>query len=326
MTIYLTLFYTKRELALRVGYLFVSAALAGGLGGLLAYGIGFMDGVDGMRGWRWIMIIEGLPTFVLGIATWWWLADEPESAYYLTLEEKELMTARKERQLGYSKSGDHFHKEDMILAFKDWKVWAFCAGQFGADTVLYGYSTFLPTIIKGLGKWSTAQSQALTVPCYALGAIAYLLVARLSDFQQRRGLYAMVFALVSVVGYAILVSDASSGVHFFGCIVVATGLYVTVGIPLSWLPSSEWMIFIPLPCAIFGRRAALSMKRRVSKRELMHQTDGRGDIAVHLVNNIFLHVLSLPIWLGTSSLFPTLLDSHCNDSRRLAGFCIKLWY
>lgn len=53
MTIYLTLFYTKRELALRVGYLFVSAAIAGSVGGLLAYGIGFMDGVAGQRGWRW---------------------------------------------------------------------------------------------------------------------------------------------------------------------------------------------------------------------------------------------------------------------------------
>lgn len=53
MTIYLTMFYTKRELALRVGFLFVSAAIAGSVGGLLAYGIGFMDGVAGESGWRW---------------------------------------------------------------------------------------------------------------------------------------------------------------------------------------------------------------------------------------------------------------------------------
>lgn len=50
--IYLTFFYTKHELALRVGYLFVSAALAGACGGLLAYAIGFMDGVGGERAWR----------------------------------------------------------------------------------------------------------------------------------------------------------------------------------------------------------------------------------------------------------------------------------
>jgi len=55
LTIYLTLFYTKREIALRVGYLFVSAAISGSVGGLLAYGIGFMDGTAGQRGWRWIM-------------------------------------------------------------------------------------------------------------------------------------------------------------------------------------------------------------------------------------------------------------------------------
>lgn len=58
MAIYLTLFFTKEELALRVGYLFVSAAIAGSIGGLLAFGIGHMDGVAGQRGWRWIMILE----------------------------------------------------------------------------------------------------------------------------------------------------------------------------------------------------------------------------------------------------------------------------
>ena len=49
LNVYLTFFYSKHELALRVGYLFVSAAVAGAIGGLLAYGIGHMDGVAGLR-------------------------------------------------------------------------------------------------------------------------------------------------------------------------------------------------------------------------------------------------------------------------------------
>jgi len=61
LAVYLTLFYTKKELALRVGYLFVSAALSGACGGLLAYCIGFLDHHSGLRGWRWIFIIEGIP-------------------------------------------------------------------------------------------------------------------------------------------------------------------------------------------------------------------------------------------------------------------------
>lgn len=239
MTLYLTLFYTKRQLALRVGYLFVSAAIAGSVGGLLAYGIGFMDGTAGYRGWRWIMIIEGLPTFVLGIAVYFWLADEPETAYYLSTKERELMVVQKRRHIGHTASADLLHKEDVYKAFKDWKVWAFSVGQFGADTVLYGYSTFLPTIIKGLGKWSTAEVQGLTVPCYAWGAIVYITVAYLSDRYQRRGLAVVPLSLVTIVGYIILMTDVSSGVRYFACFLVATGLYTAVGIPLAWLPANN---------------------------------------------------------------------------------------
>ncbi|KAI5459137.1 major facilitator superfamily domain-containing protein [Mariannaea sp. PMI_226] len=239
LTIYLTMFYTKREYALRIGYLFVSAAIAGSIGGLIAYGVGFMDGVAGLRGWRWIIILEGIPTFVLGIAIWWWLADSPETAHYLTPEERELIQARMRRQVGHTKSSDQFHKKDVYEGLKDWKIWLFCIGQFGGDTILYGYSTFLPTIIRGLGKWSSAEVQALTIPCYALGAISYLVMAYLSDRTQRRAVFVVGGGLVCTTGYAILTSTASGNVKYFGCFLAAIGLYVVVGIPLAWLPSNN---------------------------------------------------------------------------------------
>lgn len=104
---------------------------------------------------------------------------------------------------------------------------------------LYGYSTFLPTIIKGLGRWTTAQIQALTIPCYCLGAVSYIVVARLSDSQQRRGLYTVLFGAIAVVGYGILISKSSNGVRFFGCFLVALSLYIVVGLPLAWLPANN---------------------------------------------------------------------------------------
>ncbi|KAI1855083.1 hypothetical protein JX265_012271 [Neoarthrinium moseri] len=238
LNVYLTFFYTKRELALRVGYLFVSAAIAGSLGGLLAYGIGHMQGIAGMNGWRWIMIIEGLPTLVLGVATFFLLPDDASSAYFLTDNEKKLMVARFRRSYGDTASAQEFSKKDMMKAFKDWKVWMFCAGQFGMDTMLYGYSTFLPTIINGIGTWTTAEVQLLTIPCYFLGAVTYMTVAYLSDHTQRRGVFCIVFGTVSVVGYGILISNTPAGVHYFGCFLVAMGLYVAVGLPLAWLPNN----------------------------------------------------------------------------------------
>jgi MFS family permease len=246
MAIYLTLFYTKKELAKRIGYLFVSAAIAGACGGLLAFAIGHMDGVAGQSGWRWIMIIEGLPTFCLGIATWFVLADEPESAFYLNHEERKLMHVRRVRQTGYTDSAQQFHWYDVRAGLLDWKMWAFCFAQFGGDTMLYGFSTFLPTIIKGINpSYSSAVVQVLTIPCYALGAITYLTVAHISDKQQRRGIYSVAFGLISIVGYAMLMSNSSSGVHYAGCFLVAMGLYVIVGLPLAWLPAN---------CPRYGKR------------------------------------------------------------------------
>ncbi|KAI0202809.1 major facilitator superfamily domain-containing protein [Astrocystis sublimbata] len=239
LNVYLTFFYTKRELALRVGYLFVSAAIAGALGGLLAYGIGHLDGVRGMSGWRWIMIIEGIPTIILGFLVVIFLPNDPEHARFLTPDEKKLMAVRSQRQYGYTESAQKFSKGDMMKAFKDWKVWVFCVGQYGADTMLYGYSTFLPTIIKGLGSWSTAEVQLLTIPCYALGAITYMTIAFVSDRKQMRGVFCVAFGAVSVIGYGLLLSDTPAGVHYFACFLVATGLYVLVGLPLAWLPNNS---------------------------------------------------------------------------------------
>lgn len=239
LTIYLTMFYTKREYGLRIGYLFVSAAIAGSLGGLLAYAIGHMEGIGGFRGWRWIMIIEGIPTVFLGVAIWWWLADDPETAYYLSPDERALIGARMRRQIGHTKSGDQMHKEDVYTGLKDIKIWLFCVGLFGSDIILYGYSTFLPTIIRELGDWTSAEVQALTIPCYALGAISYLIVAWLSDRTQKRAVFAVIFGIICTAGYAVLVSNASRGVKYFGCFLAAMGLYVVVGIPLAWLPSNN---------------------------------------------------------------------------------------
>ncbi|KAK8054830.1 major facilitator superfamily transporter [Apiospora rasikravindrae] len=217
LNVYLTFFYTKHELALRVGYLFVSAAIAGAFGGLLAYGIGHMQGVAGLGGWRWIMILEGIPSVLLGVVIWFFLPNDAESASFLTDDEKKVMAARLTRGYGNTVSAQQYSSKDMLAAFKDWKVWMFCVAQFGVDTMLYGFSTFLPTIVKGLsGQWSSAEVQLLTVPCYFLGAVAYMAAAWYSDRVQRRAIFVVIFGCVSVVGYGILLSNSTSGVHYFG--------------------------------------------------------------------------------------------------------------
>lgn len=83
-----------------------------------------MDGVQDMRGWRWILIIEGIPTIILGIATYWWLADSVETAGYLSEEEKAFLVKRRGREVANTTSAQAFHWADVKKCFTDWKCWA----------------------------------------------------------------------------------------------------------------------------------------------------------------------------------------------------------
>lgn len=237
--LYLTNFYSRKELALRYSCLFACSGMAGAVGGLISYLIGFMKDVAGLQAWRWIFILEGIPTVILGVITFFVLANDPESAKYLSEDEKHLLQTRRQRQAGYSKSWDEFRTRDVIKGAKDWKVLIFCAAQFCGAAMLYGYSTFLPTIILQLGTWDRVQTNAMTIPCYALGVVTYIIAAWLSDRYQTRGLFPAGFGVVCVLGYGILLSKTNATAHYIGCLLVGMGLFVFVGMPLSYLPMSK---------------------------------------------------------------------------------------
>ena len=54
---YLSMWYKRNEVHFRVALFFSAASLAGAFGGIFAYAIGFMNGLGGLKGWRWIFII-----------------------------------------------------------------------------------------------------------------------------------------------------------------------------------------------------------------------------------------------------------------------------
>ncbi|KAL8947333.1 MAG: hypothetical protein Q9222_006373 [Ikaeria aurantiellina] len=241
LLVYLTFFYTRKELAVRVGYLLLGGALSGAVGGLLAYAIGYIDGLHGLRAWRWLLIIEGLPSICLGIFGWFFLADAPDSAWYLSPSQRKTLmhrSTREEREAS-APSARILHRSDVLAAAKDWKVWAFCLLNFPGDIQLFSYSIFLPTIIKAINPaWSTLFVQALTVPCYAWIAIVYFAAAYVSDRMQHRAIFGILGCLISIVGHIMLIAGRGVAVPYVGCFAIATGIYVVAGITIVWLPSN----------------------------------------------------------------------------------------
>ncbi len=68
---YLTNWYKREEIQLRTALFFSAASIAGAFSGLLAFGIGKMNGVGGLHGWQWIFILEG--RLALEVIVYEWL-------------------------------------------------------------------------------------------------------------------------------------------------------------------------------------------------------------------------------------------------------------
>ncbi|KAM0255378.1 hypothetical protein ACHAQJ_005820 [Trichoderma viride] len=67
IVLYLSYFYKHHELTFRLSWFWGMMTVAEVLAALLAYGILHMRDVDGREGWRWLFLIEGLMTLVVGL-------------------------------------------------------------------------------------------------------------------------------------------------------------------------------------------------------------------------------------------------------------------
>ncbi|GAA5950096.1 hypothetical protein JCM10213_001856, partial [Rhodosporidiobolus nylandii] len=107
----ISIFYSRDELALRTSYMFVSAALSGVVGGLIGAGLLRLDGRGGLAGWEWLFLVEGVITIVIGFACFFFIADDPQSAWYLSPRQKLLMKARDLQAKEYIGNQDFSWKE-----------------------------------------------------------------------------------------------------------------------------------------------------------------------------------------------------------------------
>lgn len=240
VVLYLSMFYGRRNLALRIAYFYSTAAISGLCGGLVAYGIGHMDGMAGWSAWRWIILINGLPTIVTGVVIPFVLPNSPETAHFLSDEDRANLVKIHEAQVGRARNLRHMEWPDVKDGLKDWTTWAYCFALFPLLTMLYSFVVFLPTIINDMGAgWSPTVVQAMTTPVYAFGAIVYIICARLSDITQRRGYFIIGSIISSMVGYGMLLSDNGTATSYAGTFFVAVGIFTGAGISFAWVPTNN---------------------------------------------------------------------------------------
>ncbi|RVX70372.1 hypothetical protein B0A52_05871 [Exophiala mesophila] len=250
VSFYLTMWYCTNELAFRQALFFSAASVAGAFSGLLAYAIVKMDGVGGLEGWRWIFILEGLLTVAVALFAFWALYDFPDTAGFLTLEEKAWVVHRLKYQ-GSKKSGrnvaesDHFEWKYVIRAFKDWQIWLSLFMYWGIVNPLYSISLFLPTIINQLGYTATT-AQLLTIPIYITAAILAVVVGYMSDKATKRGAsrwpYVFVPMCAILIGFIMAISASAAGgvpgVVYAGVFIATCGIYPAFPGNITWISNN----------------------------------------------------------------------------------------
>ncbi len=201
----LSMWYRRGEAQKRYSLFFGSTSLAGAFGGLLASAIGKMDYMRGYRGWRWIFILEGTLTFLVGIVFIFTFPSFPEQATWLREDEREYVKARLRADQGRNAAERPVTFRDVLTVMRDYKIWLGGFMYFGLIIPAYGYAYFAPTIIQGY-NYSAIETQLRSVPPWAVSFGFAMLVAVLSDWVKHRFLFAIFPILLALSGFAILLN------------------------------------------------------------------------------------------------------------------------
>ncbi|CAI7651710.1 unnamed protein product [Penicillium viridicatum] len=231
---FLSCWYKRSEFGVRMAIFFSAAALAGSFGGLLAAAIAKMDGVAGKPGWSWIFILEGLLTFVIGVASFWCVYDFPDQARFLSDIDRKRVLRRLAMDQQSSAEHEEFKMEYFWSSLKDWKTYTGAVIYMGADGSLYAFSLFVPTIISELVSYSSIHAQLLSVPPYAAAAVLTVAVGFIADRTRQRGLCNIAVSFLGMVGFAMLLGCESAGARYAGTFLGAMGIYPAIANTISW--------------------------------------------------------------------------------------------
>ncbi|KLO81035.1 Uncharacterized protein LW93_9283 [Fusarium fujikuroi] len=234
---YLTLFYQRGELGFRIAIFFGSALLASAFSGLISFGV-FQIKVSHVHGWMWLFIIEGdsgTMTVLLGVLAFWWLPADPQSAWFLTEEEKHVARQRALRD-GSGVIGEDFNIKECFKSWNSWKFAVWCVISLTYPVAFSTTSNFLPLIIRRLG-YNTVITNLLTVPPNVAGFLVLLAVTWSSDRNRERTLHIVGSLSTSLVGLLILAiidAEAHIGVAYFACFMLRAGAYIPSCLVHSW--------------------------------------------------------------------------------------------
>lgn len=211
LVLWLSYFYTSKELPIRLSFFWTSLSLTQIFTSLLAFGILRMRGVAGLAGWRWLFIIEGIITLLIGL--WSFYAMVPSAVQTKTKwRPKGWFTDREEKIVVNRVLRDDPSKGDMnnrqSLTFKqvgrsllDYDLWPIYLIGLVVYIPLGTVTPYMTLTMKSLG-FSTFDVNLLFIPQAVAHIILLLLVTWISEKVNERSLVSLSLPLFTVPAMA----------------------------------------------------------------------------------------------------------------------------
>ncbi|KII91646.1 hypothetical protein PLICRDRAFT_51782 [Plicaturopsis crispa FD-325 SS-3] len=229
---YVFYFYTKYELPYRLSIFWMSLNACTIVASFIAFGVLHMRGVLDKAGWRWLFLIEGLITFVIGLLTYTQMPPSPTNTRtwyrpngWFTEREETIIVSRILRD--DPTKGDMHNREGLSLkrlwqAMCDYDLWPlYILGlTFGIPTSTP--TNYMTLSLRNLG-FSTFQTNLLSIPYSAAGIITMYGITLISETFNERSLVASMedlWSLPFLIALYLLPANPNQWVYFG----VATGL------------------------------------------------------------------------------------------------------
>ncbi|PSN64775.1 putative allantoate permease [Corynespora cassiicola Philippines] len=227
----ISFWYKQEEAQKRFTFYFCSVIIASSFGGLLATGIANMNNVRGLSNWRWIFILEGIGTVLVGAASYFFIVDFPSDAKWLSESERQFVLQRTRTS---ESTSERVTWKDMGQFFRDPKNILAAIMYFSVVVPIYAFAYFTPTIVKTLG-YSVIQTQLHSVPPFAAALGFCLVLAILSDYTNKRVPYVLFGSVTLIAGLAVLMTNHTNfSVRYAGICLVCMGAYGAAPMIVCW--------------------------------------------------------------------------------------------
>ena len=233
MILYMTYWFPQSTRARFIALFLGGVPLSNVLGAPLS---GWLLGLSGhgLSGWQWMLILEGIPSLLCGLATLWVLPDGPARAKWLSAEEKQIVAARLAAdRLDDSKIGALHGFKEMLL---DKRIWLLIIPDFSIVIALYGLNLWQPQMVKAMG-YSNLQTGFIVALPYLLAIGAMVALGASSDRSGERAGHVAFGAFAGAAGMVGAVWFASHGLIILSLCLACSGIYAALAV--FWtLPSS----------------------------------------------------------------------------------------